>query len=128
VNSIFLFILVLLILALPIRIAAYLFKAENGTWLRSVGVLFFSAALVAAALAFLPSSLTSTDFLRAAVTFVIVTGVCTVMLGTKLWQGVVLAVFLSAVYSFGGSPDGNMRVTAHIGFVLPPSMWPVPRV
>jgi hypothetical protein len=126
-NGIFLFIIVLLILALPIRVAAYLFKAENGTWPRSVGVLFFSAVLVGAALAFLPSALTSTDVSKAAVTFVIVTCVCTVMLGTKLWQGALLAVFLSAVYSFGGSPDGQMLVTAHVGYLQPPSTWTATR-
>ena len=114
-NQLLMFVIVMVVLAGPVRIAAYLFNAEHGTWLRSIAVLMLGALLVNFAFAMLPGSLTSTEFLRFAITFCILTVVSTVLLYVKVWQGAVLAAVLSVLYSFGGGAVGTMAISANVG-------------
>ena len=108
-QILFVFVLAMLIAALPVRLAAHWFKAEHATWGRSIALLFVSGLVVGIALQILPP-FARTGVGRFAVTFFIVAVCAQILLGIRFLQAAVLAVFLAAFYSFGGgvSPTGQI--------------------
>ncbi len=111
-KTLIVLIFVLLLLAAPVRFAAHCFKAERGTWGRSVGVLVLGALLVNLLLHFLPSALTSTSVARFLITLVVLTIVSQVLLYIKAWQALVIALFLTTFYSVGEGEIGSVSVSA----------------
>src|ERR1700761_5150546 len=97
-KTLFVLILVLLLLAAPVRFAARFFKAGRGTWGRSVGVLVLGALIVNLLLHFLPAAITSTGVGKFLVTLVVLTIVSQMLLYVKAWQALVIALFLTTFY------------------------------
>ena len=111
-KTLLILVLALVLLAAPVRFAAHIFKAERGTWGRSVGVLVLGALLVNLILNFLPSALTSNGVAKFLVTLAVLTLVSQILLYTKAWQALVIALFLTTFYSIGEGELGTVGVSA----------------
>ena len=103
-------VLVLFLLALPVRLAASWFDAKRKTWGASILVLLIGAALVNAAFYYLPEAwvaYTLGGYLLIFAIFFVVSGF---VLDIKLWQAAILSAFIAAVYGFSVSPLGEAGV------------------
>src|ERR1700682_5146431 len=99
-------ILIVFLLALPVRLAASWFDAKRKTWGASILVLFLGAVFVNAAFYYLPEAwiaYTLRGYLLIFAIFFVVSGF---VLDIKLWQAAVLSAFIAVVYGFSVSPLG----------------------
>lgn len=92
------------LLTLPVRLAAMVFKAGSGGWLRSFGVLVLGAMLVHLVWWFWPHAFGAWPWPRALLSWLVLTPVCAAVLDLKIWQAALLALFLSLCYRFGVQP------------------------
>jgi len=104
-------VLVVFILALPVRVAASWFDAKRKTWGASILVLFVGAALVNGAFYYVPEAWVAVKLTRYLLIFAIFFVVSGFVLDIKLWQAAVLSIFIAAIYGFSVSPLGEAGVT-----------------
>jgi hypothetical protein len=105
-------ILVVFLLALPVRVAASWFDAKRKSWGASILVLFLGAALVNATFYYLPEAwiAAAATLVRYLLIFAIFFVVSGFVLDIKLWQAAVLSAFIGAAYGFSVSPLGEAGV------------------
>jgi hypothetical protein len=117
-KTVFLFLCAAFILAAPVRLAAHLFKASNGTWLRSFGVLFVTALLVGLCVNYFPPAWASKGLFRGVVTVVVGAVVSQLLLGIKTWQALLLALGIAALYTLGEGELGSADMSLSVGASL----------
>jgi hypothetical protein len=108
------FIVLLFVVALPVRVAASWFDAKRKSWGASILVLFLGALLVNAGFGLAPFAWRDSNLIVFLVFFVIFFVVSGFVLDIKLWQAAVLSLFISAIYQFCVSPLGEAGVGLHI--------------
>ena len=114
--SLIFWILVVLLFALPVRLAASWFDAKRKTWGASILVLLLGAALVNATFYYLPREWIASMPIRYLLIFAIFFVVSGFVLDIKLWQAAVLSLFISVVYGFSTSKPGEIGM--HFGLGL----------
>lgn len=114
-KAVFLFLCAAFILTAPVRLAAHLFKASNGTWLRSFGVLFVTALLAGLSVYYFPPSWASNGLFKGSVVLVIAAVASQLLLGIKTWQALLLAFGIAGLYTFGEGELGSANVSLSVG-------------
>lgn len=103
-------VILILVLALPVRLAASWFGAGRNTWGASILVLFVGALLVNVAVYYLPEQWIILTAGRFVLVFVIFFVASALILDVKTWQAALLSAFIAVVYGFSVSPLGEFGV------------------
>ena len=112
-KTILLFIVAMLVITLPVRLASYWFKSERQGWGISLAVMILGAALINGIGFYTPEVWAANRLLRLGVAFLIFLVLSSVILGMKVWQAAILALFIACVYSFGTSGMGQAEIRLH---------------
>lgn len=112
-KTILLFIVVMLLITLPVRLASYWFKSERQGWGISLALMILGAALVNVIGFYAPEIWAANRLLRMCTAFLVFLILSSVILGMKVWQAAILALFIACVYSFGTSQMGRAEIGLH---------------
>lgn len=112
-TSILIFVIVLLVLVLPIRLASYWFESRRQGWWPSFLVVLVGGLLVDVAARFLPQPWLTPVVWRYLIVLVVFCLVSAAILEMKLWHAMLLAMFITIAYyiapSYACSGDSLQR-------------------